>query len=276
MTDRLLPALAVLASLALQNVGAAFAKSLFPVVGSPGVAALRVGFAALLLLALWRPWRLALSRTATLWLIAYGAALGLMNLIIYLSFQRIPIGIAVAIEVTGPLAVVLLGSRRPLDFAWAALAIAGLVLLTPLTSDALDPLGVAFALIAALCWALYIVFGKRVSALVPAGPAVAIGMSVAALIILPVGIADAGATLFAPGILAAGILIALVASAIPYSVEMAALRRLPQRAFGIAIASGPALAALAGYLLLGEALTWLQITAIACVIAASVGGAASH
>lgn len=278
MNDRLPPALAVLAALALQNAGAAFAKSLFPVVGAPGIAALRIGFAAMLLLAVWRPWRTRLDRAAVAWLLAYGAALGLMNLVIYLSFQRIPIGIAVAIEVTGPLAVVLLGSRRPFDFAWAALAIVGLVLLTPLTSaldmsGALDPLGVALALLAAMCWALYIVFGKRVSALVPAGPAVAIGMAVAALLTVPLGIAEAGSALFQPATLAAGAAVALLSSAIPYSVEMAALRRLPQRAFGILVASGPALAALAGWALLGESLTILQLTAIACIIAASLGGA---
>ena len=281
MHGRVAPALAVLASLALQNAGAAYAKSLFPLVGSAGVAALRVGFAALLLLALWRPWRLPIERRALAWLLAYGAALGLMNLVIYLAFQRIPIGIAVAIEVTGPLAVVLLGSRRRLDFAWAALAIAGLLLLTPFASAlqasaALDPLGIALALLAALCWALYIVFGKRVSALVPAGPAVAIGMAVAALLTVPLGLATASAALFAPGILAAGAAVALASSAIPYSVEMAALRRLPQRAFGILVASGPALAALAGWLLLGESLTALQAAAIACIIAAALGGAASH
>ena len=276
-----MPALAVLASLALQNAGAAVAKSLFPLAGSAGVAALRVGFAALLLLALWRPWRIDLSRTALAWLIAYGVALGLMNLIIYLAFQRIPIGIAVAIEVTGPLAVVLLGSRRPLDFAWAALAIVGLLLLTPLAaalsvSGALDPLGVVLALAAALCWALYIMFGKRVSALLPSGPAVAIGMAIAALLTVPLGIATAGAALIAPEILAAGAAVALASSAIPYSVEMAALRRLPQRAFGIVVASGPALAALAGWLLLGETLTALQAAAIACIITAALGGAASR
>ena len=276
-----MPALAVLASLALQNAGAAVAKSLFPLVGPAGVAALRVGIAALLLLALWRPWRIDLSRTALAWLIAYGVALGLMNLIIYLAFQRIPIGIAVAIEVTGPLAVVLLGSRRPLDFAWAALAIVGLLLLTPLAaalsvSGALDPLGVVLALAAALCWALYIMFGKRVSALLPSGPAVAIGMAIAALLTVPLGIATAGAALIAPEILAAGAAVALASSAIPYSVEMAALRRLPQRAFGIVVASGPALAALAGWLLLGETLTALQAAAIACIITAALGGAASR
>lgn len=276
-----MPALAVLASLALQNAGAAVAKSLFPLAGSAGVAALRVGFAALLLLALWRPWRIDLGRTALAWLIAYGVALGLMNLIIYLAFQRIPIGIAVAIEVTGPLAVVLLGSRRPLDFAWAALAIVGLLLLTPLAaalsvSGALDPLGVVLALAAALCWALYIMFGKRVSALLPSGPAVAIGMAIAALLTVPLGIATAGAALIAPEILAAGAAVALASSAIPYSVEMAALRRLPQRAFGIVVASGPALAALAGWLLLGETLTALQAAAIACIITAALGGAASR
>src|ERR1700712_3614787 len=149
--------LALAGSLVSQNLGAAIAKGLFPVVGVEGMAALRIGLSALLLLAFWRPWRHSLTRAQAVGVLAYGAVLGAMNLCIYHAFGRIPIGIATAIEVTGPLAVVLAASRRALDVAWVALALAGLALLLPLASQrALDPLGLAFAFGAAVSWALYI------------------------------------------------------------------------------------------------------------------------
>jgi len=261
-------------------VGAAIAKHLFPAVGSQGVTALRVGLAACLLLAWFRPWRTPLPRSAIPNLLLYGLMLGCMNLLIYGAFARIPIGIAVAIEVTGPLLVVLAGSRRVTDFAWLACAVLGLWLLLPLRlsatshAGALDPLGMLLAGGAALCWAMYIVFGKRVSTL-QSGQAVGWGMLAAALFTVPAGAIHAGAGLLAPGVLAAGLGVALLSSALPYSLEMLALRRLPRRVFGMLVSASPAVSALAGWLVLGEQLTVVQWLAIALIVAASGGAAAT-
>ena len=267
--------LALFASLVSQNLGAAIAKSLFPVVGVEGMTALRIGLSALLLLAFWRPWRAPLARRDLGNLVAYGAMLGGMNLCIYHAFGRIPIGIATAIETTGPLVVVLAASRRVLDVAWVALALVGLALLLPLHADsALDPVGLLFAFGAAASWALYIVFGKRVSTLVP-GQAVSLGMLVAALFAVPIGVAHAGAAMLVPATLAAGLGVALLSSAVPYSLEMAALRRMPRHVFGILVSATPAVGAACGALVLGERLSGVQWLAIGCIIGASAGGAAT-
>ena len=270
------PGLAILASMVSVNVGAAFAKGLFPVVGSAGVTALRVGLAACLLAAFWRPWRRRPARADALNLLVYGLMLGCMNLAIYAAFARIPIGVAIAIEVTGPLALVLLSSRRPRDVAWVACAAVGLWLLSPLHAGgaSLDPVGVAWALGAAFCWAMYIVFGKRVSTL-EGGHAVAWGMLVASLCAVPVGVAQAGSALFTPAVLAAGLGVAVLSSILPYSLEMAALARLPRRVFGILVSAGPAIGALAGWFVLGEQLSGVQWLAIGLIIAATGGSAAT-
>lgn len=267
---------AVTLALAAQNVGAAFAKHIFPLVGAEGVTALRVGISALLLLAIWRPWRTRRPLHDARNLLIYGLGMGCMNLFIYHAFARIPIGIAVAIEVTGPLAVVLFSSRRPRDFAWLACVCAGLALLLPITrhATALDPLGVLWALGAALCWALYIVFGKRVSH-IDSGHAVAWGMLAAALFSVPLGVAHAGAALLSPAILLTGLAVAVLSSALPYSFEMMALRRLPRRVFGVLVSAAPAIAALAGWLILGERLGVQQWLAIGLIITASAGSAAT-
>jgi len=270
-----LPLAALAASLVSQNLGAAIAKSLFPVVGVEGMAALRIGLSALLLLAFWRPWRVRVARRDIGNLVIYGAMLGAMNLCIYHAFGRIPIGIATAIETTGPLVVVLAASRRALDVAWVALALAGLALLRPrASSEPLDPLGLLFAFGAAASWALYIVFGKRVSTLA-SGQAVSLGMLVAALFAVPIGVSHAGAAMRVPTTLLAGLGVALLSSAVPYSLEMAALRRMPRHVFGILVSATPAVGAACGALVLGERLGALQWLAIACIIGASAGGAAS-
>lgn len=274
---RLLPGLAVAGGLVAQNVGAAFAKHLFPLVGSEGVTALRVGISACLLLLAFRPWRHALTRRDGLNLLVYGLVLGCMNLLIYQAFALIPIGVAIAIEVTGPIAVVVLSSRRPRDFAWVACAVAGLclLLLLPLLrrgGAALDPHGVLCALGAAFCWAMYIVFGKRASNI--RGPhGVAWGMLAAALFTVPIGVASAGSALLAPGVLAAGFAVAVLSSALPYSLEMIALARLPRRVFGMMVSTAPAVGALAGFAVLGERLDPVQWLAIGIVILASAGSA---
>jgi inner membrane transporter RhtA len=270
----LLPALAIAAAMVSQYAGAAFAKQLFPLVGSEGVTALRVGLSALLLAGFLRPWRTPPSRADIPNLLLYGLTLGTMNLLIYRAFALIPIGIAVAIEVTGPLTLVLLSSRRPRDFAWLACAVFGLWLLLPLhaSAAALDLKGVAYAFGAATCWALYIVFGKRAS-MARGGNVVAWGMLAASLFVVPVGAAYAGRALLAPGPLLGGLAVAVLSSALPYTLEMIALRRLPRQVFGILVSASPAVSALAGFVVLGEILTPAQWLAITLVIVA-VGGSA--
>jgi inner membrane transporter RhtA len=276
----LAPGLAVLGAMVSQYIGAAIAKHLFPLVGSEGVTALRVGLSALVLVLAFRPWRAALTRRGALDIVLYGFMLGCMNLLIYRAFNLIPIGIAVAIEVTGPLAVVVASSRRWRDLGWVACAALGLALLLPLPTGAdasrpaLDPAGVAYALGAAFCWAMYIVFGKRASKL-EGGQAVAWGMLAAALFTVPVGAAHAGAALLQPATLLGGLAVALLSSALPYTLEMMALRRLPRRVFGILVSSAPAVGALAGFLVLGEQLVPRQWLAILLVMAASAGSAAT-
>jgi inner membrane transporter RhtA len=271
-----LPALAIAAAMVSTYAGAAFAKHLFPLVGSEGVVALRVGLSALLLAAYARPWRALPLRADMPNLLLYGLTLGCMNLLIYRAFARIPIGIAVSIEVMGPLAVVLLSSRRARDFVWVASAGFGLWLLLPLrgASGALDPLGVACAAGAAVCWALYIVFGKRASASKGSGT-VAWGMLAASVFIVPIGASYAGSALLSPFVLAAGLAVAVLSSAAPYTLEMIALRAVPRRVFGILVSSSPAVAALAGFLVLGERLSGVQWLGIGLVILACGATAAS-
>ena len=274
MVDRriALAGLAILAAEFSINVGAAFAKGLFPLVGPEGVAALRTTIAAALLLAIVRPWRKRLAPGQAGWLLLYGLALGGMNLLIYWSFERIPIGIAVAIEISGPLAVVLLTSRTVRDFGWLALAVCGLVLLVPWPGSAarLDPVGIAFALGAAALWALYILCGKRASE-AGGGMAVAIGMCWACAVTLPFGLAESGRGLLQPEVLGLGAVVALLSSAIPYALEMKALETLSSRVFGLITSSAPAVAALAGFLILGERLTPVQWLAVTLMMAASAG-----
>jgi inner membrane transporter RhtA len=269
-----LPLLAVLGSVTALGIGTSFAKQLFPQVGSLGTTALRVGFSALLLLVLWRPWRWPLSRTDAVAILRYGVALGFMNLLFYMSLRTIPFGVAVAIEFSGPLAVALVSSRRSIDFLWLALAMLGLGLLLPLGHEAtsLDLQGVLFALAAAVCWGAYIVFGKQVGHL-HAGHSVALGLTVAALAVVPFGIWQAGSALLEPRILLFGLGVAAVSSALPISLEMVALKRLPQEAFGIMTSMEPAVAALLGLLLLDEHLTLLQWLAIVCTMLAAAGSA---
>jgi inner membrane transporter RhtA len=270
------PFLAIVGSLISVNVGAAYAKGLFPLVGSAGITAVRVGLASLFLMAFWRPWRAPLARADAVNVAIYGVMLGMMNLLIYAAFARIPIGVAIAIEVIGPLAVVVLSSRHLRDFLWVGCAAFGLWLLAPTTvgSVALDPLGVAAAAGAGFCWGMYIVFGKRVSTL-KGGHVVAWGMLVASLCTVPVGIAQAGPALFTPAVLGGGLMVALLSSILPYSLEMMALSRLPRRVFGILVSAGPAVGALAGFFVLGEVLSTTQWLAIGMIVVATAGSAAT-
>ena len=275
--QRFIPFLAVLGSVTALGVGTSWAKqALFPVVGAQGTTAVRVGLSALLMLMLWRPWRWRLSRADAQAVVLYGAALGAMNLMFYLSLQTLPFGLAVAIEFAGPLAVAIWSSRRAVDFVWVALAIVGLALLLPLglSGSTLEPLGVLYAVGAAVFWALYIVFGKRAGHL-HAGQSVSLGLLVAALVVVPVGVAHAGAALLSPSVLLVGVAVAAISSALPISLEMMALKRLPKEAFGIMISMEPAVAALLALALLGERLDTVQWLAIGCIVAASMGSAAT-
>ncbi|MGQ7957489.1 threonine/homoserine exporter RhtA [Pseudomonas sp. SP16.1] len=268
-------ALLVVAMVSIQS-GASLAKSLFPLVGAEGTTALRLIIGAIILSLVMRPWRARLNLAAYRSLLAYGLALGGMNLLFYMSLQSIPLGVAVALEFTGPLGLALLSSRRLLDFAWIALAIFGLWLLLPsdLAQTRLDPLGMALALGAGLCWALYIVFGQKAGA-AHGRQTVALGTWVAALLVLPVGLWQAGGSLFSVDLLSIALGVAMLSSALPYSLEMVALTRLPARTFSILMSLEPAIAALSGLLFLGEQLGWNQWLAIGAIILASAGAAAT-
>lgn len=263
---------AVLPSLMVQNMGAAFAKQLFSAVGPAGMTALRIGMAACLLIVMRQAWKKTPRRRHLRVLLVYGATLGLMNAAIYQAFARIPIGVAIAIEVLGPLSVVLLGARRLLDLAWLLAAGLGLWLLLPLgaAQSPLDPVGVAFALAAAAAWALYILYGKR-AAHFPEVDVLAWGMTFAALLTVPFGAWSAGPALLAPSILAIGLAVAVLSSAVPYTLEMWALRRLPTSLFGVLAGASPAVAALAVYAVLGEQLSTAQWTAMAAITVAVMG-----
>ena len=270
------PLLAVLGSVVALGIGTSFGKQLFPQVGALGTTALRVGFSALLLLLIWRPWRWTTSRADLKSLVRYGMALGCMNLMFYQSIQTIPFGVAVAIEFSGPLAVAFFTSRQRIDYLWIAFSIAGLGLLLPLGHDvsALDPAGVGFGLGAAVFWAAYILFGKKVGHL-HAGHSVALGLTMAAITVVPFGVWHAGSALLQPEILLAGLGVAAVSSAIPISLEMVALKRLTPAAFGVMASMEPAVAALMGVLVLHEQLTGLQWLAIVLVMCAAAGSAAT-
>lgn len=252
--------------------GASFAKQIFDVAHPAGITMLRTSLAALFLLALWRPWRATWDRSAWLHVLPYGASLGIMNLMFYMSLQRIPLGIAVAVEFTGPLGLALLSSRRKQDLLWVALAALGIILISPITGhDALDPIGLLLALGAGFCWALYIIFGQRMGRRIPAGTATALGMLVAALVTIPVGAFYVNEEFFQARVWWMGLMVAILSSALPYSLEMTALKHLPTKTFGILMSLEPALAALMGLLFLHETLNLQQGLAMGCIMTASAG-----
>lgn len=255
------------------QVGAGFAKSLFPVVGAAGTTGLRLFFATAILWIIWRPWKFRFDRPTLKSLILYGGSLGLMNLTFYFSLQRIPLGMAVTLEFIGPLTLSILTSRKKLDFLWVVLAAAGIYLVIP-HSDAettLDLVGVIFALIAGGLWALYIFFGQRAGNALAGGIAATAGMTIATLVALPFGLAIDGTRMFDPAILPVALLVASLSSALPYSLEMVALKRMPTKTFGILMSLEPAIASLVGIMLLKEHLLPTQWLAIALIIVASLG-----
>ncbi len=269
--DRPLAAGMVLAAAGSLQVGAAFAVTLFDDVGAAGAAFLRLGLAAVVLWAVWRP-RLRDHPAGDLRLAgAFGVALGLMNWSIYEAMARIPLGVAVTIEFAGPLLVAVLGSRRPRDGAWIVLAAAGILLLADPGGGSVDTLGVVFALAAAACWMAYIHLSQRTGRVFPGGTGLTLAMAAGALVVLPAGVLGGGGGLLEPGLLGSALVVALASSVLPYSLELEALRRLPAAVFGVLMSLEPAVAALAGWIVLDQGLGAREVVAIAMVVLASAG-----
>ncbi|WEJ58857.1 EamA family transporter [Devosia sp. FJ2-5-3] len=272
----LVPVLLVTLGMVFTQTGASFAKMLFPLVGASGATALRLTLAALVLVIVFRPWRYRPDGRQKRAVLLYGVAMGSMNLFFYSALFHIPLGLAVALEFTGPLAVALFGARRPLDFFWIVLAVGGFALLLPWSGFDGDVslIGIVLALCAGACWAGYIVFGQRAGT--GGGPHIAaLGVGTAAIIALPFGIAEAGTALLDPAIWPLGLGVALLSSAIPYALDMVALPKIPSRLFGILMSGQPALAALSGLVILGERLSAMQLAGMAAIIFASIGATAT-
>src|SRR5919202_320900 len=267
--------LVVLGILSVQ-IGAAFAKSLFPVLGPYGTVFLRLVFAALILMVAWRPRLRGHERSGGgreyLLVLLFGLVFAAMNTSFYASLDRLPLGVAVTVEFVGPLGIAVFGSRRLLDLLWAVLAAVGIVLLTPLTGVSgvqIDPLGLALALLAGLCWAAYILVSVRVGRSFPGGTGLALATAVGAVGVAPLGIWEGGPRLVRWPLLGTGSAVALLSSVIPYSFELEALRKLPARVFGVLMSIEPAVAAIVGFALLGEALGQRELLALGLITAAS-------
>jgi inner membrane transporter RhtA len=263
----------VLAAATSVQFGAALGATLFDTLGPGGASLLRQFFAAVVLLAVWRPRVRAYSASALRLAALFGLALGLMNLCFYEALDRIPLGVCVTIEFAGPVGLAVALSRRALDLVWVALAAAGIVLLAnPFGAGGVDPTGLAFILAAAVCWAAYILLAQRATRVFPGSTGLALASGIAWLVPLGPGLSEAGAgALVAPEALAVGLAVALLSSVIPYTLESESLRRLPARVFGVLMSLEPAVAALAGLVVLGQRLSARDGVAIGLVICASVG-----
>jgi inner membrane transporter RhtA len=265
------PTVLVLLGIASVQFGAALAKGLFDEIGAGGTVFLRVLFAALVLVALWRPSLRGHSRSALRLVLMFGLVLAGMNLAFYSALDRIPLGVAVTFEFVGPLGVAVAGSRRALDLLWVALAAIGILLLSDFGGADLDALGIGLALLAGALWAAYILLSARVGKSFEGADGLALAMVVGAVVLVPVGVGDGGDELLVPWILAVAAVVAILSSAIPYTLEMEALRRMPTGVFGVLMSLEPAVAALAGFILLGEELVTREVIAILFVVAASAG-----
>lgn len=265
------PIPAVLFAIISVQSGAAIAKGLFPVIGAAGTASLRIGISALLLLSVYRPNLKKITAKQWKFVIPYGLSLGAMNLVFYLAIERIPIGLAVTLEFIGPLLVAVFGSKRLIDFFWVLLAAAGIVLIAPWSSNGIDLLGVLFALLAGGLWAAYIVLGGKISKIMKGGEAVATGMLFAAILIVPFGILGNGLNSLTPKLFSLGIALALLSSAIPFTLEMKALGQLPARTFSILMSLEPAAASICALIFLQEYLTLNEVLAVLFVVIASAG-----
>ena len=271
---RVPPTALVMFSIVSAQLGAAIAKTLFDSLGPGGTVFMRIAFAALVLLVLVRPKLGGHDRNAYLVAGLFGLALALMNFSIYLAIDRIPLGVAVTLEFVGPLGVAVAGSRRILDVLWVVLAAAGVLLLAPLGAFGgmdLDPVGVALALLAGCLWASYILLSARTGSAFPGGTGLVFALCVGTVVMAPVGIAGAGSALLDPKLLLAGFGVAMLSSAIPFSLDLVALRKIPARIFGVLMSLEPAVAALAGLVVLGERLGIRAVVAIALVTVAAAG-----
>jgi inner membrane transporter RhtA len=259
------------------QLGAGFAKSLFPIVGSAGTSTLRLFFATMILWIIWRPWTFRFEKSSIKNLALYGTSLGLMNLTFYFALQRIPLGLAVTLEFVGPLTLSVLSSRKKTDFIWVLLAAVGIYLVMPesASGNSTDILGIIYALIAGAFWAFYIYFGQRAGNNVHGGMVATAGMTVAALVVTPFGLLIDGSRLFNVSILPLALLVAALSSALPYSLEMISLKRMPAKTFSILMSLEPAVASLVGIILLKEQLQLIQWLAIALIITASIGSVVS-
>lgn len=265
------PVSAVLLSIISVQCGAAIAKTLFPAIGSAGTASIRIGISAIILLLAYRPNLKQITANQWKIVVPYGLALGAMNLIFYMAIERIPIGLAVTLEFIGPLLVAIIGSKRLIDYCWVLLAAMGIVLIAPWSNDRIDLLGVVFALLAGALWAAYIVLGGKISKIMNGGQAVSTGMLFAAILILPFGLLENGLTNLTPKFLGMGVALALLSSAIPFTLEMKALGQLPPRTFSILMSLEPAAAAICAFIFLQESLSFYEILAVVCVVIASAG-----
>ncbi|MGN6169980.1 MAG: EamA family transporter [Solirubrobacteraceae bacterium] len=264
------PAL-VLGGIASVQFGSAIATTLFARVGPAGAVVLRLTAASVVLMLIWRPRVGSRTRREVLLAVLFGCVLAAMNLAFYEAIERIPLGIAVTIEFVGPLAVAIAGSRRRLDLLWVGLAAAGIVGLMRGDSHGLDTLGVALALTAGCLWGAYILLNARVGRTFAGGTGLAIAMCVASVLVMPIGIAQGGTALVQPHMLLVGAAVGMLSSAIPYTLEMEALRRIATNVFGVLMSLEPAMAALAGFIIIGQNLSVRELIGIALVVVASVG-----
>jgi len=269
--DRVPPVSLVLVAVSSIQVGAALAVTLFDELGAGGTSLLRIGFAAVVLGLVWRPDPRAHTREELRLVLLFGLLLGGMNYFFYEALERVPLGIAVTIEFAGPLGVAVYTSRRRLDLVWAFVAAGGIVLLARPGGDGVDPFGLLLIALAAACWAGYILVAQRAGQVFGGGRGLAMAMAVAALVPLGPGLHQAGTELLAPGLLAIGLGVALMSSALPYTLETEALRRMPTTVFGVLMSLEPAVAALAGFVILDQSLAAIEIAAIGLVVVASVG-----
>jgi inner membrane transporter RhtA len=253
------------------QLGAAVAFGLFDEVGPAGTVFLRLALSAVLLCAIWRPAVRGRSASDLRLAAMFGIALAAMNFSFYEALDRIPLGIAVTCEFVGPLAVAVAGSHRRLDLAWVALAALGILSLSPGFGGSIDGLGVLFAFIAGAFWAAYIVLTASVGRRFPGGSGLALALAIGTVPLIPVGIADGGANLLDGEVLLAGLGVAVLSSAIPYSLELEALRRLATGTFGVLMSLEPAVAALVGFVVLGQDLSAAEVVGIALVVVASAG-----
>ena len=262
-TSPLVSVLLLLVSMSTIQASASLAKTIFPLVGPAGTTALRLLVASAILLVVMRPWEKAIPRSAWKVIAVFGLATASMNLCFYEALSRIPLGVAVGLEFTGPLTVAMLSSRRLVDFIWVLLPLRQ-------SADSIDPLGAVLALCSGVCWALYIIFGKKAGSSLDKS-CVALAMLVGSCAIFPVGLASSGMDLFRPEILPLALILGIFSSALPYGVEIIALKNLPSRTFSILMSLEPALAALSGFLFLGEQLSLAQWAALSAIISASIG-----